>query len=115
MEAQCNKAGLPGTLAVWSEMGRVKTRVASFVREVKRHADPCVACRKSPAPKAWSQGTNPITQRPTNPTPSNGVATAPKPSASLSRETATPMRHLSDRMMYLLANLTVRKYGRYSL
>ena len=79
----------------------------------KRHADPCVACRKSPAPKAWSQGTNPITQRPTNPTPSNGVAAAPKPSTSLSRETATPMRHLSDRMMYLLANLTVRIYGRY--
>ncbi|KAH6639856.1 hypothetical protein C7974DRAFT_389311 [Boeremia exigua] len=62
------------------------------------------AQRKPPAPKAWSQGTNPITQRPSNPAPTNGAAASPKPAAP--RETATPMRHLSDRMMYLLANLT---------
>ncbi|KAF2622234.1 hypothetical protein BU25DRAFT_452165 [Macroventuria anomochaeta] len=64
------------------------------------------AQRKPPAPKAWSLGTNPITQRPSNPTPTNGVTNTPKLSASVSGETATPMRHLSDRMMYLLANLT---------
>ncbi|KAF9693881.1 hypothetical protein EKO04_008543 [Ascochyta lentis] len=63
--------------------------------------------RKSPAPKAWSHGSaNPITHRSSPSTPSNGLATTPKPANTLSAETATPMRHLSDRMMYLLANLT---------
>jgi hypothetical protein len=64
------------------------------------------AQRKPPAPRAWSQGTNPITQRPTNSTPTNGVANTPKPAATATGETGTSMRHLSDRMMYLLANLT---------
>lgn len=67
--------------------------------------------RKPPAPRAWSQGTNPITQRPTNSTPTNGVATTAKPAATATGETATPMRHLSDRMMYLLANLTVSTHA----
>ncbi|KAF1942358.1 hypothetical protein EJ02DRAFT_502904 [Clathrospora elynae] len=64
--------------------------------------------RKPPAQKAWTQGTNPLTQRPSNPAVSNGVSTS-KPaqsSTASSGETASPMRHLSDRMMYLLANLT---------
>jgi hypothetical protein len=74
-----------------------------------RNAD-LAARRKPPAQKAWTQGTNPLTQRPTNPTPSNGIVNPPKPtqnSTGPSGETNTPMRHLSDRMMYLLANLTV--------
>ncbi|KAH4119711.1 hypothetical protein HBI40_052700 [Parastagonospora nodorum] len=65
--------------------------------------------RKPPAQKAWTQGTNPITQRPSNSPASNGVGNVPKPAQTVtnsSGETATPMRHLSDRMMYLLANLT---------
>ncbi|KNG43920.1 pab1 binding protein [Stemphylium lycopersici] len=66
------------------------------------------AQRKQPAKTAWTQGTNPLTQRPTNPAAtSNGVVSSPKPSSTASSgETASPMRHLSDRMMYLLANLT---------
>ncbi|EMD60139.1 hypothetical protein COCSADRAFT_40571 [Bipolaris sorokiniana ND90Pr] len=62
--------------------------------------------RKQPAKTAWTQGTNPLTQRPTNPSPSNGLVNSPKPTPTPSGETASPMRHLSDRMMYLLANLT---------
>ncbi|KAL5120463.1 poly(A)-binding protein binding protein [Pleosporales sp. CAS-2024a] len=61
--------------------------------------------RKPPAQKAWTQGTNPITQRLSNPPAPNGVANpAPKPPQNPT--TPSPMRHLSDRMMYLLANLT---------
>jgi hypothetical protein len=73
-------------------------------------ADSTLLLRKPPPPRAW-QGTNPITQRPTNPT-SNGVASAPRPSqnaGAFSGETASPMRHLNDRMMFLLANLSVSK------
>ncbi|KAK1908390.1 hypothetical protein P3342_009239 [Pyrenophora teres f. teres] len=65
--------------------------------------------RKPPAKTAWTQGTNPLTQRPTSTATSNGAVNSPKPSQSSpasSGETPTPMRHLSDRMMYLLANLT---------
>ncbi|KAI4629532.1 uncharacterized protein J4E87_003796 [Alternaria ethzedia] len=65
--------------------------------------------KKPPAKTAWTQGTNPITQRPTHsPTP-NGAVSSPKPpqgSTAASADNASPMRHLSDRMMYLLANLT---------
>ncbi|KAF2846317.1 PAB1 binding protein-like protein [Plenodomus tracheiphilus IPT5] len=59
--------------------------------------------------KAWTQGTNPITQRSSTPVTSNGVAAPARPqhnTAAPSGETVTPMRHLNDRMMYLLANLT---------
>ncbi|KAF1849768.1 uncharacterized protein K460DRAFT_272116 [Cucurbitaria berberidis CBS 394.84] len=65
--------------------------------------------RKPPPQKAWTQGTNPITQRPSNPPTPNGVASTSKPTHNATgppSETAFPMRHLSDRMMYLLANLT---------
>ncbi|KAA8619566.1 PBP1 Protein interacting with poly(A)-binding protein [Pyrenophora tritici-repentis] len=65
--------------------------------------------RKPPAKTAWTQGTNPLTQRPTSTATSNGAVNSPKPSQTSpasSGETPTPMRHLSDRMMYLLANLT---------
>ncbi|KAI1534463.1 SM-ATX domain containing protein [Pyrenophora tritici-repentis] len=64
---------------------------------------------KPPAKTAWTQGTNPLTQRPTSTATSNGAVNSPKPSQTSpasSGETPTPMRHLSDRMMYLLANLT---------
>ncbi|KAF2184326.1 hypothetical protein K469DRAFT_181241 [Zopfia rhizophila CBS 207.26] len=68
--------------------------------------------RKTPAQKAWTQGTNPITQRPSNLNNSNGVvntsksAQASQNSSILSSETASPLKHMNDRMMFLLANLT---------
>ncbi|PSN68590.1 hypothetical protein BS50DRAFT_571836 [Corynespora cassiicola Philippines] len=67
--------------------------------------------RKPPQKAAWTSGNNPITQRPTNnnsPAP-NGAINAPKPShtpAAVSGETISPMRHLNDRMMFLLVNLS---------
>ncbi|KAF2004854.1 hypothetical protein P154DRAFT_425781 [Amniculicola lignicola CBS 123094] len=65
--------------------------------------------RKPSVPKAWTQGTNPLTQRSTNYNNSNGVNT-PKPSQNAHLafvgESPSPMKHLSDRMMFLLANLT---------
>ncbi|KAF2117516.1 hypothetical protein BDV96DRAFT_489185 [Lophiotrema nucula] len=71
-----------------------------------------LACvQKPPAQKAWTQGTNPITQRSSNINNSNGVVNAPKPpqnSLAFTGETASPMRHLNDRMMFLLANLSGR-------
>ncbi|KZF25565.1 hypothetical protein L228DRAFT_266030 [Xylona heveae TC161] len=67
--------------------------------------------RKSPAPKAWAQGTtNPITQRPSNFNTSNGnaaqnkPANPPKTSNAVSKETNTPEKHANDRLVYLLAN-----------
>ncbi|OCK81729.1 hypothetical protein K432DRAFT_8142 [Lepidopterella palustris CBS 459.81] len=67
--------------------------------------------RKPPTQRAWTQGTNPITQRLSNPN-SNGVVNASKPAPNPqslvvpSGETASPMRHMSDRMTFLLANFT---------
>jgi hypothetical protein len=74
-----------------------------------RNAD-LAPCRKPPAKTAWTQGTNPITQRPTHSSTPNGAVNSPKApqsSTAASADNASPMRHLSDRMMYLLANLTV--------
>ncbi|KAF2710622.1 hypothetical protein K504DRAFT_266615 [Pleomassaria siparia CBS 279.74] len=65
--------------------------------------------RKPPPQKAWTQGTNPITQRLSNASNLNGVANNPKSAQNppaLSGETITPMRHMNDRMMFLLANMT---------
>ncbi|UPX16779.1 poly(A)-binding protein binding protein [Ascochyta rabiei] len=88
-----------------------KLKMASSAKAMDAHRKPGspvdAAQRKSPAPKPWSHGSaNPITHRSSTSTPSNGLASTPKPANAVSAETATPMRHLSDRMMYLLANLT---------
>ncbi|KAF2872381.1 hypothetical protein BDV95DRAFT_382351 [Massariosphaeria phaeospora] len=66
------------------------------------------AHRKPPPQKAWTHGTNPITQRASNVNNSNGVVNGPKlpqNPVAVTGETASPMRHLNDRMMYLLSNL----------
>lgn len=66
--------------------------------------------RKNTTQKAWTQG-NPITQRSSNANNSNGVVNASKPTpapqnlTTSSGETQSPMKHLNDRMMFLLANL----------
>lgn len=68
-----------------------------------------------PQQKAWTHGANPLTH-PSSSTPvsSNGALPVPRPhqtptSAVSSAESPTPMRHLNDRMMYLLANLIVSR------
>jgi hypothetical protein len=88
------------------------TSSTKAIDPLRKPASPVDGQRRPQAQKAWSQGSaNPITQRPSNPTTPNGVANTQKPAhtpASTSGDSAAPMRHLSDRMMYLLANLTVR-------
>lgn len=75
-------------------------------------ADP-EPCRKLSTQKAWTQGTNPITQRSSTPGTANGAASAPKPTpsaksqASTARETNTPEKHAHDRLTFLLANFMV--------
>lgn len=64
--------------------------------------------RKPPPQKAWTHGTNPITHPSSTPPPvtANGALPVPRPAPTATfTETPTPMRHLNDRMMYLLANL----------
>ncbi|KAF2441913.1 hypothetical protein P171DRAFT_366245 [Karstenula rhodostoma CBS 690.94] len=71
----------------------------------KQAGSPVDAAQKKPSqPRAW-QGTNPITQRSANQN-TNGVVNAPRPSQPASALSGEPMRHLNDRMMYLLANLS---------
>ena len=64
---------------------------------------------RKPTQNAWSKGTNPVTQRPSQP---NGVA-PPKPTAPSAKlntggkETNTPEKHANDRLNFLLANFIV--------
>ncbi|CAD0043925.1 unnamed protein product [Aureobasidium pullulans] len=67
--------------------------------------------RKSLAPKAWSQGTNPITQRSNASTPAvNGLPNGtPRNAQSKSQqENGTSAKHATDRLLFLLVNYTVR-------
>ncbi|KAH1503547.1 hypothetical protein KXX52_006007 [Aspergillus fumigatus] len=78
--------------------------------------------RRSNSQKAWTQGTNPITQRSSH-SPHNGNMT-PKPSISpkpTSRESNTPDQHAHDRLIFLLtsfigldATITTRSGERFT-
>ncbi|KAF2809728.1 uncharacterized protein BDZ99DRAFT_388593 [Mytilinidion resinicola] len=80
----------------------------------KQAGSPLDGNQRKPPPqqKAWGQGTNPITQRASNANNSNGVANPSKatPAAqgppSSSNESHSYMKHMNDRMMFLLASLT---------
>lgn len=75
--------------------------------------------RKASAPKAWSSGTNPITQRLTNPTLSNGASGAGKGSAGAKGMAASSKessasdnnKHAHDRMVFLISNFVVSEPG----
>lgn len=62
--------------------------------------------RKAPKATAWSQGTNPITNRPTNIQPTNGV-NPPQPSVLPAKGNA-PDKDANDRLAHLFANYVVR-------
>lgn len=67
-------------------------------------------CRRNSSQKAWTPGSNPITQKSSNTPPLNGVSNQPRGTSknlASSRETNTPDRHAHDRLMYLLANFVV--------
>jgi len=90
---------------VWLQPAAPVPQIPPYI--VGCRADSVIFFRKPPQPRAW-QGTNPITQRPASMN-TNGVVNPPRfgQSTALSAESGTPMRHLNDRMMYLLANLSV--------
>ncbi|KAF1955507.1 hypothetical protein CC80DRAFT_493007 [Byssothecium circinans] len=104
-----NVNGPLNTASSNSSSSRAQLKMTTSVKGAdgarKQAGSPVDGAQKKP--RAW-QGTNPITQRPSNAN-SNGVVSTPKPahvSTPLSVESASPMRHLSDRMYYLLANLS---------
>ncbi|KAL1964269.1 hypothetical protein VTN77DRAFT_7089 [Rasamsonia byssochlamydoides] len=64
--------------------------------------------RRSNSQKAWTQGTNPITQKPTSYSQQNGGATHLKSAASpkpmTPKESSTPDNHAHDRLLFLLTS-----------
>ncbi|KAI9886875.1 MAG: hypothetical protein M1823_001311 [Watsoniomyces obsoletus] len=68
--------------------------------------------RRNSGQKAWTQGTNPITQRSTNAPQPNGVVSAsrnvPKMTASQPIETIVPDKLTNDRLLFLLSNIKGR-------
>lgn len=65
-------------------------------------------CPRRPTQKAWTQGTNPITQRPSN--QQNGIPAPGKgqvQKVNSSKESNTADKHANDRLLFLLGNLTV--------
>ncbi|KAI4720784.1 hypothetical protein E4T48_03012 [Aureobasidium sp. EXF-10727] len=75
----------------------------------KQAASPVDASRRSPAPKAWSQGTNPITQRSNASSPvTNGLANGTSKSAQprTQQQNGPPNKHATDRLLFLIANFT---------
>ncbi|KAI9802405.1 MAG: hypothetical protein M1825_002787 [Sarcosagium campestre] len=59
--------------------------------------------------KAWTQGTNPITQRPNNSFHANGLTPQPNGPAKTPNETETQERHAKDRFKFLYSNFVGRK------
>ncbi|OJD11732.1 hypothetical protein AJ78_07554 [Emergomyces pasteurianus Ep9510] len=64
------------------------------------------AHRRNNPPKAWTQSTNPITQKPSYPN-QNGIpqrkpTISPKPMSTPNRESNTPDMHANDRLTFLL-------------
>ncbi|KAK4992594.1 poly(A)-binding protein binding protein [Elasticomyces elasticus] len=69
--------------------------------------------RKPSAPKAWSQGTNPITQRSSNSNAPNGVHNLPAKNGSNAARFTPPVQEgnnvdksAHDRLLFLIANFT---------
>lgn len=70
--------------------------------------------RKPATPRAWTQGTNPITQRSANQGTTNGTvynsrqaAVVPRTFGSISRDSGASEKHAHDRLVYLIANFKV--------
>ena len=63
------------------------------------------------APKAWTSGTNPLTQRGTSSPQSNGVATPSKSTSAKSnaqKEAGISDKHAHDRLLYVFGASIVR-------
>ena len=76
------------------------------------HSSLHMASRRNAPQKAWTTGTNPITQRSTTPAQQNGAGSQAKsvvPKPPDNRETNTPDKHANDRLLYLFGNMMVRE------
>ncbi|KAI9664627.1 MAG: hypothetical protein M1821_006073 [Bathelium mastoideum] len=68
--------------------------------------------KKQPAPKAWTGGTNPITQKSASANAPNGVAGAPrhtaspKPTQPQTKGPSSSEKQANDRLLFMLANFT---------
>lgn len=106
-----NGASPPSTSTPNPTAGRPQLRMTNSQSKSsdaarKQSASPMDAAQRKPAPRAW-QGTNPITQRPSNMGTPNGYS-SPKhtQTPALAPDAAPPtQRKQSERMLYLLTNL----------
>ncbi|KAF4551746.1 Ataxin 2 SM domain-containing protein [Elsinoe fawcettii] len=76
------------------------------VRKQSTATEDATASSKPTAPKAWTTGTNPITQRPSGSTPINGVANGHMKEQGRANTKAdqSPDKHAHDRLLFLYAN-----------
>ena len=77
-----------------------------------RMLTPCTSASRPAAPKAWTSGTNPLTQRGTSSPQSNGVAASSKSTSTKSnvqKESGISDKHAHDRLLYVLGASIVRQ------
>lgn len=70
-----------------------------------------ICSKRNTAQKAWTSGMNPITQRSTAPTQTNGITPNQAlglQNSSVTQETSTLDKHANDRLVYLLGSFVVR-------
>jgi hypothetical protein len=86
---------------------------ANSVLECRIHGEPRLikfSLRRNNSQKAWTQGTNPLTQKPSY-AQQNGNTSHQKPLPSPKpmgpKETNTPDKHANDRLIFLLSNCIV--------
>ncbi|KAF2223639.1 hypothetical protein BDZ85DRAFT_112264 [Elsinoe ampelina] len=75
-------------------------------RKQSSTADDGSSSSRTTAPKAWTTGTNPITQRPSGSTPVNGMANghAQEHGKSSTKSNQSADKHAHDRLLFLYAN-----------
>lgn len=71
-----------------------------------------MAPRRGPPPKAWTSGTNPLTQKNAAPAQQNGTVSQQKPSGParppLQKEQPFTDRHANDRFRFIITAATVQ-------
>ncbi|KAI9811605.1 MAG: hypothetical protein M1827_005354 [Pycnora praestabilis] len=113
--ASGNASALPSNPAIASGRPQIRANPSSKSIDGNRRQSASPAdgsqSKRNTSQKAWTQGTNPITQRASNLNQQNGAAAQPKGIgamkglANVSKETNTPDIHANDRLLFLLGNL----------
>ncbi|KAI9714341.1 MAG: hypothetical protein M1820_000302 [Bogoriella megaspora] len=111
--------------------GRTQSKMSTTGKAMegarKQAGSPADTTQKKPAPKAWTQGNNPLTQKAAGSSVPNGAAnaprngTSPKPTQSQTKEPSQSEKQAHDRLVYLMANfignssvLTLKSGEKYS-